>query len=189
MRQSIGAFEVQLPTRDGDDGQLPVGQEQVYCAMRWRPGLRRLQGETWSEPQLHRWSDRLGIRGLRFVRSPSRSETRQSLAWCAMDRRPSVLSSINLSGSGESIWCLMRPRAARTQEFVLRWRSEDDPGFREIVRQQWNFSPPQTTREIEDYQVDLRKREGIGVGDRPRYWRRKHVRVARKPAVGLVHAR
>ena len=72
-----------------------------------------------------------------------------------MDRRPSVLSSINLSGSGESIWCLMRPRAARTQEFVLRWRSEADPGFREIVRQQWNFSPPQTTREIEDYQVDL----------------------------------
>ena len=43
----------------------------------------------------------------------------------------------------------------RTQEFVLRWRSEADPGFREIVRQQWNFSPPQTAREIEDYQVDL----------------------------------
>ena len=43
----------------------------------------------------------------------------------------------------------------RTQEFVLRWRSEADQGFREIVRQQWNFSPPQTAREIEDYQVDL----------------------------------
>jgi hypothetical protein len=23
------------------------------------------------------------------------------------------------------------------------------------VRQQWNFSPPETTREIEDYQVEL----------------------------------
>ncbi len=44
---------------------------------------------------------------------------------------------------------------SRTQEFVLRWRSEADQGFREIVRQQWNFSPPQTAREIEDYQVDL----------------------------------
>jgi hypothetical protein len=43
----------------------------------------------------------------------------------------------------------------RTQEFVLRWRSEADQGFREIVRQQWNFSPPQTAREIEEYQVDL----------------------------------
>ena len=44
---------------------------------------------------------------------------------------------------------------SRTQEFVLRWRSEADKGFREIVRQQWNFSPPQTGREIEDYRVDL----------------------------------
>ena len=44
---------------------------------------------------------------------------------------------------------------SRTQEFVLRWRSDADQGFREIVRQQWNFSPPQTAREIEDYQVDL----------------------------------
>jgi hypothetical protein len=44
---------------------------------------------------------------------------------------------------------------SRTQEFVLRWCSETDQGFREIVRQQWNFSPPQTGGEIEDYQVDL----------------------------------
>lgn len=44
---------------------------------------------------------------------------------------------------------------ARTQEFVLRWRPEVDEGFREIVRQQWNFSPPQTEREIEDYGVGL----------------------------------
>jgi hypothetical protein len=43
----------------------------------------------------------------------------------------------------------------RTHEFVLRWRSEADQGFREIVRQQWNFSPPQTAREIEDHPVDL----------------------------------
>jgi len=43
----------------------------------------------------------------------------------------------------------------RTQEFVLRWSPENDKGFREIVRQQWNFSPPQTAREVEDYAVDL----------------------------------
>lgn len=42
----------------------------------------------------------------------------------------------------------------RTQEFVLRW-SSDGNSFREIVRQQWNFSPPGTTREVEEYQVDL----------------------------------
>jgi hypothetical protein len=44
---------------------------------------------------------------------------------------------------------------ARTQEFVLRWSSDGGTSFREIVRQQWNFSPPETTREVEEYQLDL----------------------------------
>jgi hypothetical protein len=44
---------------------------------------------------------------------------------------------------------------ARTQEFVLRWSSDGGRSFREIVRQQWNFSPPETIREVEDFQVVL----------------------------------
>jgi hypothetical protein len=44
---------------------------------------------------------------------------------------------------------------ARTQEFVLRWSPDDGISYREIVRQQWNFSPPETNREVEEYQVDL----------------------------------
>jgi hypothetical protein len=43
----------------------------------------------------------------------------------------------------------------RTQEFVLRWSTDGGHSFREIVRQQWNFSPPNTTREIEEYHVQL----------------------------------
>jgi hypothetical protein len=43
----------------------------------------------------------------------------------------------------------------RTQEFVLRWSPDGGRSFREIVRQQWNFSPPKTVREIEDYRVEL----------------------------------
>ena len=43
----------------------------------------------------------------------------------------------------------------RTQEFVLRWSSDGGRSYREIVRQQYNFSPPDNTREIEDYEVDL----------------------------------
>ena len=31
---------------------------------------------------------------------------------------------------------------AHTQEFVLRWSGDGGRSFREIVRQQWNFSPP-----------------------------------------------
>jgi hypothetical protein len=43
----------------------------------------------------------------------------------------------------------------RTQEFVLRWSSRVGHPFREIVRQQWNFSPPETIREVEEYHVEL----------------------------------
>jgi hypothetical protein len=43
----------------------------------------------------------------------------------------------------------------RTQEFVLRWSPDGGRSFRKIVRQQWNFSPPATIREAEDYHVEL----------------------------------
>ena len=43
----------------------------------------------------------------------------------------------------------------RTQEFVLRWSADGGNSFREIVRQKWNFSPPETIREVEEYQVEL----------------------------------
>ena len=45
----------------------------------------------------------------------------------------------------------------RTQEFVLRWSGDGGRSFREVVRQQWNFSPANTTREIEEYHVELSK--------------------------------
>jgi hypothetical protein len=45
--------------------------------------------------------------------------------------------------------------AARTQEFVLRWSPDGGRSVKEIVRQQWNFSPPESKRESEQYQVDL----------------------------------
>ena len=35
----------------------------------------------------------------------------------------------------------------RTQEFVLRWSGDGGDSFREIVRQQWNFSPPNSIRD------------------------------------------
>jgi len=43
----------------------------------------------------------------------------------------------------------------RTQEFVLRW-SGDGVAYRDIVRQQYHFSPP--TTEVEEYDVNL---EGV----------------------------
>lgn len=43
----------------------------------------------------------------------------------------------------------------RTQEVLLRWSSDGGRSYRDIVRQQYNFSPPDNTHEIEDYEVDL----------------------------------
>ena len=44
---------------------------------------------------------------------------------------------------------------ARTQEFVLRWSPDGGNSVKEIVRQQWNFNPPDSVREVEKYQVEL----------------------------------
>lgn len=43
----------------------------------------------------------------------------------------------------------------RTQEFTLRWSSAAGAPPKEIVRQQWNFSPAGSTTEFEDYSIDL----------------------------------
>jgi hypothetical protein len=43
----------------------------------------------------------------------------------------------------------------RLQEYTLRWSSGGGQPYQEIVRQQYTFSPPTTTREVEDYNVNL----------------------------------
>jgi len=54
------------------------------------------------------------------------------------------------------IWLeFVEPLTQRTQQFVLRWSADGGKSFREIVRQQWNFSPHGATHETEDYCVDL----------------------------------
>jgi hypothetical protein len=45
--------------------------------------------------------------------------------------------------------------ASRTQEYVLRWSADGGQSFRDIVRQQWNFSPTEASSETEDHRVDL----------------------------------
>jgi hypothetical protein len=54
------------------------------------------------------------------------------------------------------IWLeFIEPLTERTQQFVLRWSADGGKSFREIVRQQWHFSPHGATHETEDYRVDL----------------------------------
>jgi hypothetical protein len=47
------------------------------------------------------------------------------------------------------------PDVARTQEFTVRWSGGPDEPLKEVIRQQWNFSPDGSTIESEDYAVDL----------------------------------
>jgi hypothetical protein len=50
---------------------------------------------------------------------------------------------------------------SRTQEFVLLWQINNEDYYREILRQQFHFSPPATTREIEDYNVNLNQLKAL----------------------------
>ena len=61
--------------------------------------------------------------------------------------RPRPLRRIRLEFSETEI--------ERTQEFTLRWSAESGGPFKDIVRQQWSFSPHGSTNELEDYQVNL----------------------------------
>jgi hypothetical protein len=45
--------------------------------------------------------------------------------------------------------------AHRTQEFTLSWSSHRGETHREMVRQQFNFSPRGATQEVEEYEVEL----------------------------------
>jgi hypothetical protein len=54
------------------------------------------------------------------------------------------------------IWMnFVEPGTERTQEYVLRWSPDCGRSFRNIVRQQWNFSPRGATNETEDHHVEL----------------------------------
>jgi hypothetical protein len=49
----------------------------------------------------------------------------------------------------------IEPDVTRTQEFVIRWSADGGRSLKDVVRQQWNFTPAGSTREAEDYRVDL----------------------------------
>ncbi|WP_340121711.1 carbohydrate-binding protein [Methylobacter svalbardensis] len=50
---------------------------------------------------------------------------------------------------------------SRTQEFVLLWLMDNEDAYREILRQQYHFSLPNTTCEIEHYEVGLNQLKAL----------------------------
>jgi hypothetical protein len=79
------------------------------------------------------------------------SEDGQQLLRIIFDE-PATLNRIQLH--------FVEPHQERTQEFVLSWSPAQGGAAREVVRQQWTFSPSGSTSEVEDYDVNL---AGIGV--------------------------
>ena len=77
--------------------------------------------------------------------------------WRAADSSPQTIRLIfDEPQELRRIWLVFEDAEnTRTQEFVLRWSADIGHSFREIVRQQWNFSPPSAVRETEDYAVEL----------------------------------
>jgi len=55
----------------------------------------------------------------------------------------------------------------RTQEFTIRWSSAEGGPPKEVVRQQWNFSPASSTSEVEDYQLSLDRVSALELAIRP----------------------
>jgi len=47
------------------------------------------------------------------------------------------------------------PDSERTQEYVVRWSPDGGRSFRDVVRQQWHFSPRGARVETEDHRCDL----------------------------------
>jgi hypothetical protein len=80
-----------------------------------------------------------------------------SLGWRAAEAgKQTIRLRFNQPPQLRRIWLkFVETEIQRTQEYVLRWSSDNGQSFSEIVRQQWNFSPPSTTTEIESYHVDL----------------------------------
>jgi hypothetical protein len=51
--------------------------------------------------------------------------------------------------------CFHEPDTERIQQFTLHWSSDCSAAPRPLVRQQWDFSPPGSIMQIEDFEVDL----------------------------------
>ena len=56
---------------------------------------------------------------------------------------------------------------ARTQEFVLRWLPSGSASWVDLVRQQWNFSPPNTIEECEEYRFELSTAQALELNITP----------------------
>lgn len=97
------------------------------------------------------------LRKTEFIPSNLRCHRAGDLAGAPLDRdlKPFGSYQTNHKNCNVSIWISSEAEVARVREFVLQWSPDNSKSYREVVRQQWNFSPPGTVREREEYAVEI----------------------------------
>ena len=85
--------------------------------------------------------------------------TPDSKKWTASTDGEQIIRIAFDEAQGISQICLLFEETAtsRSQEFVLSWLPAGQSTWQEIVRQQFNFSPPNTTQEKENFTVLLER--------------------------------
>ena len=148
-----------------------IGQTQSTAVSDWLPVERLAQVEVTSEDPAHPIESALVPDG----RGWREAEAGEQVIRLLFDQ-PQQIRRIQLVFREEA--------QARTQEFVLRWSADRGTTYREIVRQQYNFSPAGGTEEVEDYKVELNSVTALelnivpDVARRSIFASREEVRVA-----------
>jgi len=121
----------------------PVKQETVAPDMEWLDLEKLAEVEITSEHEAHPIESALlpgQVTGWRAA-EPGKQSIR------LIFEQPQALQRIWLN--------FVDSENERTQEYVLRWSPDGGQSFREIVRQQWNFSPEGAISETEELHVEL----------------------------------
>jgi|SRR5215469_7189375 len=81
----------------------------------------------------------------------------QTSGWRALDKKEQKIGIIfDQPTSIRRIYLrFIEAEIERLQEFTIKWAAEEGTPMKEVLRQQWNFSPGGSTSEVEDYEVHL----------------------------------
>ncbi len=121
----------------------PVQQETALPDLEWLNIEELAEVEITSEDAAH---------PIEFALLPGHAS-----GWCAAEPGKQTIRLVFTNPQQlRRIWLnFVETRTERTQEYDLRWSPDGGQSFREIVRQQWNFSPEGATSETEDIHVEL----------------------------------
>src|ERR1700746_3108818 len=92
----------------------------------------------------------------RITSEPQRETLPANIGWLDLEAVARVeVTSEDAGHPLESAPLTFGATGSRTQEFILRWSPTADASSRDIVRQQYHFSPSGATEEREEYRVEL----------------------------------